>query len=81
MIVEMILNPIFAITSGLISLIPEPALMPNWLSYTINLLKVPLSIFPIDVWISVIGSVVSWFGIQLGWACVEWIYKKIPGIN
>lgn len=81
MIVEMVLNPIFSIISGLVSLIPEPATMPNWLSYTINLLKVPLSIFPADVWVAVVGSVVSWFGIQLGWATIEWIYKKIPGVD
>lgn len=28
-----------------------------------------------------IGSIVFWAGVQISWAVVEWLYKKIPGVN
>jgi len=81
MITESLFDIIFEVNELIINMLPQIHALPNWLQYTINIIKVPLSIFPIDVWVTVIGSVVMWYGLQLGWATVEWIYKKIPGVD
>jgi len=81
MITETILNMLFAVNELIINMMPQIHALPNWLQDTINIIKVPLSIFPLDVWITVIGSVTMWYGLQFGWSVVEWIYKKIPGVD
>ena len=81
MITESLFDMIFLVNELIINLFPEIQALPNWLQDTINIIKVPLSIFPLDVWITAIGSVTMWYGFQLGWAIVEWIYKKIPGVD
>ena len=81
MIVEFLCEPIFALINLIIGFIPEGFTLPSWLSYTVDLLKYPLSIFPADVWVMVISNVSFWYLAQILWAIIEWIIKKIPGIN
>ena len=28
-----------------------------------------------------ISTIGFWFTIDMAWACIEWIYKKIPGVD
>lgn len=81
MIVKLLTEPIFGLIDSIIDLIPEGTSIPEWLSYTIDILKYPMSIFPSDVWIALLSSVSFWYVAQLTWAIIEWIIKKIPGIN
>lgn len=81
MILELILTPIFMILQGLISLLPSMPDMPDWITSTINLVSLGLWIFPRPVWVACIGSIAFWSFGQIGWRIIEWIYKKIPGVD
>lgn len=81
MIIELLTTPIFALINGLISLLPSNYVIPSYISSTVSLLKVPLSVFPIDLWIIIISNVAFWYTVQISWAGIEWAYKKIPGVN
>lgn len=81
MIIELLLTPIFFIVNGLISLLPKMGELPSWVNDFLNVVSTGLTIFPIDVWIFAIGSIVFWrFGL-IAWSVVEWLYKKIPGVS
>ena len=81
MVVESLCNVFFLILQGMISTIQITNTLPSWAMNTISLLGTALFFFPVDVWAVFIGNVVTWTGIQYGWAIIEWIYKKIPGVN
>ena len=81
MIIKLLLEPIFFLIESIISFIPEGTSIPSWLSNTVDVLKYPMSIFPADVWIALISSVIFWYVAQMTWAIIEWIIKKIPGVN
>ena len=81
MIIELVTSPIFVLIDSIIGLIPEGLVLPNFVSQTLELLKYPLSIFPVDLWVVIISNVTFWYGAQILWAIVEWVYKKIPGVD
>lgn len=81
MIIELVTSPMFLLIDSIIALIPEGLVLPNYISQTLDLLKYPLSIFPVDLWVVIISNVTFWYGAQLAWAIIEWVYKKIPMIS
>lgn len=83
MILESIFNALFLIPHLLIGLLPvvNNLAIPNYLSTFLDLVAVPLSLFPIDLWLLLISNVIFWAGVQISWAGIEWVYKKIPGVS
>ena len=81
MIIEAVFNAIFGIITSLISFIPSGYNVPGWIADTITVLKVPLSIFPQDIWEITIANILFWVGVQSSWSIVEWVYKKLPGVS
>lgn len=81
MILELVLTPIFMLLNFLLDLFPKMPDVPNWVSSIIDLVSSGLYIFPAPIWALCLGSVVFWSFGQIGWRIVEWIYKKIPGVD
>ena len=81
MIVELICTPLFTLVNLIINLLPEGFVIPSFVSNTIDILKYPLSIFPMDLWLIIISNVTFWYIAQISWSIIEWVYKKIPGFN
>lgn len=81
MIIELLTTPIFLLIELIINMLPQGIEIPSFINSTINLLKIPMSIFPLDLWFVIIGNVGFWYGSQLLWSIIEWVYKKIPGVN
>lgn len=82
MIIELILLPFFKLISFVISLIPSVSNVNGVVSQSFyDFMKVGLYFFGSSSFCLVIASVVSWSVIHLGWAIVEWVYKKIPGVS
>lgn len=81
MIFEALLSPIFLLIELLVPFMPTAFELPDWGIACIQLLEKGLSLFPADVWWTCIGNVAFWMYVQLTWAIIEWIYKKIPGIS
>lgn len=47
----------------------------------VSMIKTSSYFFPSDVFISFIAMMGVTLTISFVWACVEWVYQKIPGVN
>lgn len=83
MITELVLNQTKALLLVLINMIPQATNLQDngWIVSTLTLLNKALYFFPQDVWWLFISNLSFWLTAQLTWACIEWAYKKIPGIK
>jgi hypothetical protein len=82
MIIGFILKPLWIFVKWLASLeFDFMTTIPNWYSQFAVVLKIGLSVFPIDVWAIVITNLVFWLGVHLSGSVIRWIYIKIPGVN
>lgn len=81
MIVKLVFSPIFAIINFVISLLPANYSLPNFYQDSVSILSKGLAFFPSDVWIIVITNIFFWLYVQFSWSLVEWVYKKIPGVD
>lgn len=55
--------------------------VPLWMADMYNLLGKALMFFPTEVYVVTLMNIGFWITVQFAWAIIEWIYKKIPGIN
>ncbi len=81
MIIDTILDKVQELILYIISLVPIAPSSPNWLSSSLSIISKGLTIFPSDVWIIVLTNISAWIVIQYTWAIIEWVYKKIPGVD
>lgn len=81
MIVELLLTPIFIVIQALLDFLPKMPAVSDFLSSGIEWISRGLIIFPLPVWIASIVSIIFWSFGGIGWSFIEWIYKKIPGID
>ena len=81
MIVEAIFSVIFSVINFFLGFIKGVFDLPNWMVYTVDLLSKGMMFFPIEVWTIIIANVVFWLVATYSWSLIEWIYKKIPGVN
>lgn len=82
MIIETFLDIFFIIPQTILNLLPTlDWTIPSYIADTLDLLAIPMSIFPPDMWALMLSSVIFWSGIQFTWAGIEWVYLKIPGVS
>lgn len=82
MIIELILDCFFGLVNFIISLIPTNSVgLPNWITSFISFVSTGLSFFPPSVFNILIGNIAFWLTVQMSWAIIEWLYKKVPGID
>ena len=81
MIIEAIFNILMMPIDFVISLLPTIDSLPSWISDTITFVGYGLQVFPQDVWVLVLINVLFWIVALISWAIVEWVYKKVPGID
>lgn len=79
-----ILSGIFNLLENLVALIPDMSDVTTGfgnLDMFIAALGYGFIVFPLPLFLFFIANVVFWLGLQFVWAIIEWIYKKIPGVN
>lgn len=81
MVIEAVLNPIYELLGVLISALPVIGDLPTWIDNAFTLLSYILMFFPSEVFSVIFFNVITWLGIHFAWSVIEWLYKKIPGIN
>lgn len=82
MIIEGLFSLIFSFFEFILDLMP--AYDFTWFDYesaTVALVANALVIFPLDLWLICVLNIVFFLTASLGWAVIEWIYKKIPGVD
>ena len=82
MLIELMLAPLWGLVGLVISLIPSL----NCTNGTIlqgffDFLRIGLYFTGSIPFVLVLTNVLLWITVQIGWAIIEWIYKKIPGID
>lgn len=82
MITETILSFVFMVIRDFMMLIPETFFkLPDWGIQAFKMIRIGLGIFPNDVWLVCIMNGLFWITIQFTWSMIEWVYKKIPGVD
>lgn len=81
MIIELLFNLIFGLVNFIISFIPSGYNLPNWFFSFYDVVSNALAFFPRPVFIIVISNVGFWLAAHMGWAVIEWVYKKVPGVD
>ena len=82
MILELAFAPLFLLISFIISLIPQvPVANISDVTKFFDIIGTGLYFFGTDAFSFAIGSLIFWFGVDLGWGVIEWLYKKIPGVD
>ena len=82
MIIEGLLLPIFILIDYIITLIPKFQQFTGTVDAAFySYIGLGLYFFGTLPFVLVISSVLFWSGVDLSWGIIEWIYKKIPGIN
>ena len=85
MLIEMILSPIWVIINGLISLLGGFFGEFSWsvgnFDVLLDLLGYGVYFFGATTFCMVVSNIAFWLTVDMVWAIVEWIYKKIPGVS
>ena len=81
MIIELFSDLTFALLNMIINLLPTGYDLPGWLSATTGLIAKATFFFPADLWMVCIGNIVFCNLALITWAIIEWVYKKIPGVQ
>ena len=72
---------LFGLIGSIIALFPVIELSSIPHNSAIELISWGLYFFPIDLWITCIANIILWIVVQVSWSTVEWVYKKIPGVD
>lgn len=81
MVFEAILRVIMIPLELLIHSLPGAYLLKISSFVLPDILEYGVYFFPMDCLIVAITSFLGWYGILIGWSTIEWIYKKIPGVD
>lgn len=82
MITELILDVIFLVLKSFVLLLPTGLFaLTDGAVEALALIHSGLCIFPFDVFMMAFGNFMFWQLTHFTWAIIEWIYKKIPGVN
>lgn len=82
MIIEFLLDMIFSVVGLVLNLFPAlPAFnVTGWLGL-LDLLSKAAVFVPFDTFLGCIATWFAFYNVELLWSIVEWVYKKIPGVN
>ena len=82
MVTEAILTVLFAVGSFIIGILPEFVFnVFNGSAGLATMLAYALYFFPGDLWLFALGNILIMMQITIAYAVLEWVWKKIPGIN
>ena len=82
MIIEGLLAAFFVFVNYVVNLLPENNQVINYgIGGIMGILGFAFRYFPIGLFTFAMMNISFWLSIQFVWAVIEWIYKKIPGVN
>lgn len=81
MVVEAVVKALLAVASFIVGLLPKMDFEMLSGNEFFKVLSTFLYFFPMDLWLFVIGNMLLMITVSLGYAIIEWVYKKIPGVD
>ena len=81
MIIALLFIPFRMLINFLISLLPSTPSVEVVITGFSSIMGHAISLFGVDVFGLVITNITLWSVINVGWAVIEWVYRKIPGVS
>lgn len=81
MLIQMMMVPMWFLINSLIGMIPVIESIPSGYGAVTNIIGYGCAIVGTDFFLAILGNIIFWLVLQLSWALIEWIYKKVPGVN
>lgn len=82
--IELIFNIIFNFMLTIFNMLPNSSLAYDsysWVDTLLQALAYFNSFIGVDMFLVAVGHTLFFFTAELMWSVVEWIYKKIPGVD
>jgi len=83
MLIELLLSPLFALINFILGLIPDLTFGADFsnITWLIDIMAFGFWIFPLSLFLIFLANILFWLGVQMLWAIIEFIIKKLPFIN
>jgi hypothetical protein len=85
MVIAFALTAVFSLIIFVLAFLPDLSSIDPFINHDITgflyYLNLGFYLFPRWLFNLIIANALFWKGAQLTWAIVEWVYKKIPGVN
>lgn len=81
MIIQLMMYPLWILVYSVIGLIPVLSSVPSGFDALLNIIGYGCAFIGTDFFLALLGNIIFWLTAQMGWAVIEWVYKKIPGVN
>lgn len=81
MIIQLLLIPLFGLLTLILELMPTFTTPVVGFNTIIDIAGYGTRILGTNFCLLVIGNIVMWLTIQMGWSIIEWVYKKLPGVE
>lgn len=81
MLIKLIMMPLLVLVKFIIGLLPVSSVSSSGFSGVLNVIGYGCAIIGTDFFLFILGNIIFWLNAQLLWSIIEWVYKKIPGIN
>lgn len=81
MLIQLMMYPFWLFITFLIGLIPVIESFPSGFGAVTNIIGYGCAIIGTDFFLAILGNIIFWLTVQMTWAIIEWIYKKIPGVE
>lgn len=81
MLISLMMSPFWTLVLFLITLLPPLDYTPTSIDTVVKLAGYSTAILGQGFTAFVLGNIVFWLTVQLSWAIIEWVYKKVPGIK
>lgn len=81
MILELLMSPFFLLIKLIISLFPSVQGYTGDFGAMITFINLACYFFNPLILNIALANIVAWKTAHMGWAIIEWTYKKIPGVS
>lgn len=81
MLIQLMMSPMWFMVYALIGMLPVAESFPSGFGAVTNIIGYGCAIVGTEFFMAILGNIIFWLTVQLAWALVEWIYKKVPGVN
>lgn len=81
MLIQLMMAPLWVLVHALVDFLPVLSSVPIGFNALLDIIGYGCAFIGTDFFLAFIGNIVFWLTAQLGWAIIEWVYKKIPGIK
>lgn len=81
MLIQLLCVPLFALVTLILEIMPTFTTPVVGFDTVIDIAGYGTRILGSNFCVLVIANIVMWLTIQMTWAIIEWVYKKIPGVQ